>query len=110
VTPGAVWRGIGALVSAGALVACSDPGAGLSPEAERGRQIYVAQCTACHAMNPAQSGPLGPAVQGSSQALLEARLLRGGYPPGYTPKRDSRVMQPMPHLAESLPDLSAYLR
>ena len=28
----------------------------LSPEAERGRQIYQAQCIACHNTDPAQPG------------------------------------------------------
>ena len=92
-----------------ALAGCSGQSA-LSPEAERGRQVYLAHCTSCHSSDPAQNGPLGPAVKGSSRALLEARLLRGAYPPGYTPKRPSAVMQPMPHLAGSLDDLGAFLR
>ena len=92
-----------------ALVGCSGQSA-LSPEAERGRQVYLAHCTSCHSSDPAQNGPLGPAVKGSSRALLEARLLRGAYPPGYTPKRPSAVMQPMPHLAGSLDDLGAFLQ
>jgi mono/diheme cytochrome c family protein len=92
-----------------ALAGCSGQSA-LSPEAERGRQVYLAHCTSCHSSEPAQNGPLGPAVKGSSRALLEARLLRGAYPPGYTPKRPSAVMQPMPHLAGSLDDLGAFLQ
>jgi mono/diheme cytochrome c family protein len=92
-----------------AVAGCSGP-TGLSPEAERGRQAYLAYCSSCHAADPAQNGPLGPAVKGSRKELLEARVLRGGYPPGYTPKRPSAVMQPMPHVAGSLDDLAAYLR
>ena len=97
------------IAAAAALAGCSGQGT-LSPEAERGRQVYVAQCTACHSSDPAQNGPLGPAVRGASRELLEARLLRGTYPSGYTPKRPSAVMQPMPHLAGSLDDLAAFLR
>lgn len=92
-----------------AVAACSGQGA-LSPEAERGRQAYVAHCSSCHSIDPAQNGPLGPAVKGSTRALLEARVLRGVYPAGYTPKRPGAVMQPMPHVAASLDDLAAYLR
>ena len=95
---------------AAGLAGCSGQGSSLSPEAERGRQVYLAQCTSCHSSDPAQNGPLGPAAKGSSRELLEARLLRGAYPPGYTPKRPSAIMQPMPHLAGSLNDLAAYLR
>ena len=96
------------LLGAGLLGACSGPGADAA--ADRGRQVYLASCTACHANDPAKDGPLGPAVKGSSLELLEARLLRGSYPPGYTPKRPSAVMQPLPNLAPTLPDLAAYLR
>ena len=92
-----------------ALAGCSGP-SGLSPEAERGRQAFLAHCSSCHSADPAQNGPLGPAVKGSTRELLEARVLRGVYPPGYTPKRPSAVMQPMPHLAGSLDDLAAFLR
>jgi mono/diheme cytochrome c family protein len=90
--------------------ACPGSSPPLSPEGERGRQIYLAQCTSCHASDPAQPGPLGPPVKGASPELLEARIVRGTYPPGYTPKRPSAVMQPMPNLAPSIPDLAAYLR
>lgn len=103
-------RVLAVIAIAVALAGCSGQGSSLSAEAERGRQVYVAQCTSCHSSDPAQNGPLGPAVKGSSRELLEARLLRGAYPPGYTPKRPSAVMQPMPHLAGSVDDLAAYLR
>lgn len=74
-----------------------------------GRAVYNANCTACHNMNPAQDGALGPAVAGSSYELLEARVVRGGYPEGYEPKRPSRIMVPLPHLEPKLEELTAYL-
>jgi mono/diheme cytochrome c family protein len=109
-----VRRGLGSgllAAATGALVlqGCSG-GETLAPEAARGRDVYLAQCTACHAMDPALAGPVGPPIKGASQELLEAKVLRGGYPPGYTPKRQSAVMQPMPHLAPNIPDLAAFLR
>ena len=103
-------RILAVILLAAGLAGCSGQESALSPEAERGRQIYLAQCTSCHSSDPVQNGPLGPVVKGSSRELLEARLLRGTYPPGYTPKRPSAIMQPMPHLAGSLDDLAAYLR
>ena len=90
------------------LTACGP--SGLEPAAERGRQVYQANCTSCHSLDPAQNGPVGPAVKGSSQALLEARVVKGTYPPGYTPKRPSTIMQPLPQLAGSIPDLATYLK
>jgi mono/diheme cytochrome c family protein len=102
-------RSILVAIVVAAVAGCSGQ-SGLSPEAERGRQVFLANCASCHSMDPAQNGPLGPAVKGATRELLEARVLRGIYPPGYTPKRPSAVMQPMPHLASSLDDLAAYLR
>jgi len=60
-------------------------------------------------MDPRTDGALGPAVAGASLELLEARVVLGEYPEGYAPKRDTRVMVPMPHLKAKLPELAAYL-
>ncbi|MBY0401283.1 cytochrome c [Myxococcota bacterium] len=82
-----------------------------SPEelAAAGRSTYNANCIACHAMDPRTDGALGPAVAGSPLELIEARVMRAEYPAGYTPKRTTRVMVPMPHLQPKLPELAAYL-
>jgi mono/diheme cytochrome c family protein len=97
---------LGALAAL-ALAACGrEP---LSPAAERGRQVYLSQCTACHASDPAQPGPVGPAVKGASRELLEAKVLRGTYPPGYTPKRPTSVMPPQPQLAQEIDALAPFL-
>lgn len=104
---------IRALVAFGVLLAvagCSgEPGTG-GAVAQRGRQVYLAQCTACHSMDPSQPGPLGPPIKGSSRELLEARLLRGTYPPGYRPKSTTRLMPPQPALAGDVDALAAFLK
>lgn len=79
-------------------------------DAEAGRLVYSTTCTACHNADPSLPGPIGPEVKGASRALLEARVLHGKYPDGYTPKRDTALMQPLPQLATSIDDLEAYLR
>lgn len=76
---------------------------------KRGRSVYMSNCIACHNQNPAQDGALGPAIAGSSHELIEARVLRAEYPPGYTPKRDSKAMIALPHLAGEIDALTAYL-
>jgi mono/diheme cytochrome c family protein len=98
-----------AAIALGVAAGCSQ-GETLSPEAERGRQVYQAQCIACHNPSPAQPGPLGPALSGASEELLRAKVLHGTYPPGYAPKRPTKVMQPMPQVANDIPALAAYLR
>ena len=80
-------------------------------DASRGRAVYLLQCAAaCHATDPAKNGPLGPAIKGSSRALLEAKVLRGSYPPGYAPKRTTVVMPRQAQLGPAIPDLDAFLR
>ena len=50
-----------------------------------------------------QPGAVGPAVKGSSEDLLRAKVVQGTYPPNYKPQRPTAVMQPMPQLAEDIP-------
>jgi mono/diheme cytochrome c family protein len=98
------------LTTATTLAACSDQTTTADPKAERGRQMYLAQCIACHNPDPALAGPLGPPVKGSSRELLEAKVLKGTYPPGYTPKRPTNLMPPQPALEPEIPNLAAYLK
>jgi mono/diheme cytochrome c family protein len=93
-----------------ALVACSNQAAqDLSEVARRGQRTYQNVCIACHHPNPNRDGTLGPAIAGSPVELLEAKVLRGQYPPGYAPKRTTRVMPPFTYLKDKLPDMAAYL-
>ena len=91
-----------------ALVSACD-GGGSGDLVASGRKAYMANCTACHNPDPAKEGTMGPAIAGSSLALVEARVLRAEYPPGYTPKRDSTLMPAQPFLKAEVPALAAYL-
>ncbi len=77
--------------------------------AARGERIYRVNCTICHNTNPAADGSVGPAVEGSSRELIEARVLRAGYPAGYAPKRTTKAMPAQPQLAPHIDDLTAFL-
>src|SRR6266446_5105034 len=59
---------------------------------------------------PTQAGPVGPPLKGSTRELLERKVLRGTYPPGYRPKRPTAVMPPQPQVANDIPALAAYLK
>ena len=96
-----------ALVFVALLTACGSEDAG--PSAERGRGVYLGNCTACHNPDPTRNGTLGPAVAGSSRELIEARVVRGGYPPGDRPKADTKLMAPLPVLAGEVDSLAADL-
>lgn len=76
---------------------------------KRGRGIYLSACVACHNSDPSKDGPVGPAIKGSPKELIEARVLRASYPPGYTPKRHTRIMPAQPYLKNAIPDLTAFL-
>ena len=101
------WRIVFLLIVT-AVAGCS--GAPADPVAERGRQVYLSQCTQCHAPDPSQSGAVGPPIKGSSRELLEARILRASYPPGYKPKRSTHVMPAQPAVEPEIPALAAYLK
>jgi mono/diheme cytochrome c family protein len=77
--------------------------------AKEGQRLYAVHCTSCHAPDPKKDGALGPAIWGSSVELLERKLVHGDYPPGYPPKRPSKVMVVLPFLKDQIPNLHAYL-
>lgn len=89
-----------------AATAGSAPGAG---DAKKGKATYFSSCISCHNINPKLPGSVGPEVAGASRELLEARLLRAEYPAGYAPKRNTKLMAALPHLADRVDDLAAYL-
>ena len=96
----------------GTLCRCSDvdPWPNLGEAAKRGRIVYKTHCTACHHGDPNLAGLQGPEIVGSAPELVAARILRGDYPPGYTPKRTTKLMVPMPYLRDEVPALAAFLR
>lgn len=100
----------GETADTGGAAAPSDPAVPARGDAARGREIYGNICSTCHGSSPTEAGTVGPAIAGSPPELVEAKVLRGEYPPGYTPKRGSRAMPPMPFLEDHLPDIVAYLQ
>jgi len=103
--PGPAPAGDPAAASPGAPTTIASNG-----DAAKGAEIYANVCTACHGGSPSAAGSAGPAIAGSSYELLEAKVLRGEYPPGYTPKRGSAAMPPLPYLKDHIGDLAAFLQ
>jgi len=69
----------------------------------------MASCSACHSRNPALDGALGPSVKGATLDLLKARVIHGTYPPGYTPKRNTKVMTKLPLTEQDVEAIHAFL-
>ncbi len=90
--------------------ACSgDDEPAVETAAMRGERVYRNVCITCHNADPSKDGVVGPAVAGSSRELLEARVVRGEFPPGYTPKQPGGAMPAFPYLADQIGYLAAYL-
>jgi len=82
---------------------------GGNPDWARGQKIHAAYCVACHNNDPSKDGSIGPALSDSSEDLIRARILHGSYPPGYQPKRATKIMPAFPFLESEVPYIAAYL-
>ena len=98
-----------ALIALVTMACACESGDSGDPATARGEKIYRNICVVCHNADPNQHGPLGPAIAGSSRELLEARLLRGEYPVGYTPQRNTQQMPRFEFLEPNLDDIVAFL-
>ncbi len=105
-----VWTVSGALALGAIVIACSEDGGENAARLKRGKVVYDTNCSACHAREPAEPGPVGPPIAASSMELLEAKVLRNEYPPGYTPQRETQVMIPLAHLEKDLAAIYAFLQ
>lgn len=90
-----------------ALAACGPSGP--QTPAQKGRIVYMTNCVVCHNPNPNLAGSQGPPIAGSSQELVEDRVLYLKYPPGYTPKRTTHAMRALPQLKDQIDNLTAFL-
>ena len=90
--------------------ACTSKSAGPPPTPiERGKMVYNTNCIACHNPDPHLDGAVGPALQGASLELLQARVMSASYPKDYKPKRSTHIMAALPYLKGEIPALHAYL-
>ena len=81
----------------------------LTPDIEKGRMVYFANCVSCHNNNPKKPGSIGPEVYGVSIDVLTQKIVSGKYPENYRPKRTSKIMPSMPHLNKEILNLHAFI-
>ena len=106
-----IWTRVGLAL---ALGACS-PGEKAEPQLDdaaviaSGKRVYENVCLICHAADPRERGSLGPPIAGAALPLLEAKVLRGEYPPGYQPVQPGATMPKFEFVEPKLADVAAYL-
>jgi mono/diheme cytochrome c family protein len=70
----------------------------------QGKKVYMTVCITCHNPDPKFDGSIGPANYGSSLELLRTKVVKGSYPDGYKPKRNTKLM---PSFEEHSKDIEA---
>jgi mono/diheme cytochrome c family protein len=84
-----------------------------TPEEEilysQGKKVYMTVCVTCHNPDPKLDGSIGPANYGSSLDLLRAKVIKGEYPPGYKPKRNTVLMPPFEEHTKDIEALHVFL-
>src|SRR5262245_9351179 len=74
-----------------------------------GKTLYLTHCIACHNPDPTFPGSVGPEVKGAGLELLKSRITRAEYPPGYKPKRQTKIMPRLPLTDDNITALAAFL-
>jgi mono/diheme cytochrome c family protein len=97
------------LIAIAALACAGESEDSGDPAVARGEKVYRNICLVCHNANPNQAGALGPDIASASRELLEAKVLRGEYPDGYAPKRNTKQMPQFRYLEPNIDDIAAYL-
>jgi len=92
------------------FVACgAETDSSVDPAVARGEAIYRNICVVCHNADPYEVGTVGPALGSPTRELLEAKVLHGEYPQGFTPARTTHQMPQFDYLEPNLDDLVAFL-
>lgn len=95
-----------------AVVDDFDPSKG--PDLERGKKIWTTTCVQCHNKDPNKKGAVGPETVDAPLEVMTAKVMTGKYPdplpPGFTPKRTTKAMRPLPQFEKSIPSIWAYVQ
>lgn len=98
------------------LASCGEsyiPPAALPPtvvsQRDVGRRVYRTYCACCHTASRTEVAPRAPHILGASRDLIGSKVLDGGYPVGYRPKRSTNKMPTFPWLKKDIDALDNYL-
>ena len=96
------------IILSGIFIFCAS-GALAKGDPAKGKKVYLRLCGHCHGKNPSWGNFKAPALTGSSRKLLEARIMRAEYPPGYKPKKTTKEMPAFPREEPNIDHLFAFL-
>ena len=77
---------------------------------EQGENIYSRYCTTCHNIDPSKPGLLAPSITRNDLETIQSMIMKGKLPNDEKSKWPGRIMAPLPHLKEYIPDLYEYLK
>ena len=81
---------------------------------EKGKTIYLAQCTKCHNKDPNVKGSIGPEMVDAPIEVMRAKVATGRYPEplpeGFVPKRKTKLMTKFPQYVKDVPSIHAYVQ
>lgn len=85
-----------------------------TPQLDKGRRAYFSSCTQCHNKDPNLKGSMGPELVDVPLEVMMHKVKTGRYPEvlpkGYTPKRKTKLMRPLPKLEKDVPAIYAWIQ
>lgn len=98
----------------GSLLILSPTVLSKTPDIEKGKRLFMANCLQCHNRDPNVRGSIGPEVVDAPLEVMTSKIMTGKYPDklpdGFVPKRKTRAMRPIPKLKNDIPDIWAYVQ
>ncbi len=83
-------------------------------DVEKGHEIYLSQCIACHNKDPNIKGAIGPELVDAPVDLMKIKVVTGRYPEvlpeGFVPKRKTKLMKKFPQLESDVPSIHAWIQ
>ncbi len=81
---------------------------------DKGRRLYLSNCISCHNKDPNTKGAIGPEIVDAPIEVMTSKILTGVYPdplpPGFVPKRKTKLMRKIPQLKNDIPAIFAWVQ
>jgi mono/diheme cytochrome c family protein len=85
-----------------------------NPELDKGRRLYFSNCISCHNKDPNIKGSMGPELVDAPLEVMTHKVMTGRYPdklpPGFVPKRKTKIMRAIPKLQKDIPAIYAWIQ